>query len=166
MNSFEWLNTAFRHGATPKGLHGFYPGRLELLLPANVVEHTGDVISHFWMPWYGKEFHSNQHDGVNALSPHLAKLLTYLYGTHTIVKRDPHRIYAFPFKTKITEGMQDPMHVLKLDYDVLENPPQVRQVVDELVCVEKDKYLGKGYIREGDQYRLVAFFSLFAPTIV
>jgi hypothetical protein len=53
----------------------------------------------------------------------------------------------FKFKTYVGKGLLDDKEVLKIDYDLPENPFFVRWVVDEIVEVERGKYLGKAHVR-------------------
>lgn len=137
MTKTDSLQFLFEKGTVPKELEGFYKGKLDELIPANLLEYVGKFISFFWLPWRGKTFHKNH--GENIL---------------------PFNKHVFPFKTKITTGLQDPIQVLQLDYNLPENPRKIRKVIDELVCIDKNQYLGKAYIKEKNDIRLIAFFSL------
>lgn len=55
---------------------------------------------------------------------------------------------GFPFDFTIGPGLQDPdLTVIKLDYDVEDNPPWVRLILDEMVEIEQNTYLGKVHYR-------------------
>lgn len=154
------LQQSFLKGVPPKELHGFYRGKLELLIPGNIVESLAGFIAKFWLPWYGKEFNKHQQRGDNLLPSYLLPLIRFRYKDIAILGKDKDRIHVFPFRTKIKEGLQDAIQVLQLDYDLQENPSRVRDVIDELVSVGRNAYLGKAYIRKGKDFRLAAFFSL------
>lgn len=160
MNTSEDLSQQFLKGTCPKSLDGFYHGKLLELFPINIPEFLGDFVSKVWLPWYGKQFDSKNNNGNNVIPSYLSPLVTLRYGEKIILKKDSDTIHVLPFKTKITKGINDNINVLQLDYDIPENPEQVRTVVDELVKVAKNKYLGKAYLREDNTNRLVAFFSL------
>jgi hypothetical protein len=49
--------------------------------------------------------------------------------------------------------------VLRIDYDLPENPPSLRRIVDELVAVAPGVYLGHALLRGGGRRR-VAWFTL------
>jgi hypothetical protein len=83
-----------------------------------------------------------------------------LFGQSAIVRTEKKKIHAFPFKTRITKGLQEDKSVLQLDYDLEENPKQVREIVDELVDIGNNMYLGKAYTKKHGTPRLIAFFSL------
>lgn len=156
----ELLEVMFLKGTPPKNLNGFYKGRLELLLPENFIESLASVIAHFWIPWYGKTFDSDREQGDNVLPLFLLSLIQLRYGKKTILGKERNGVHVFPFKTIIQKALKDPLPVLRLDYTSLENPPIVRNVLDELVCIRKDTYLGKAYLKKNNNYTLVAFFSL------
>ncbi|MBE7551001.1 MAG: hypothetical protein HS126_08000 [Anaerolineales bacterium] len=62
-------------------------------------------------------------------------------------------------------GLADPdRQVLKIDYDLLGNPRlSIRRILDELVQVENDFYLGKAHLKWWwGTWQLVAYFSLHA----
>lgn len=75
--------------------------------------------------WKGKEFDSSTHMGINVL-------------------RDTKK---YPFKTYTGIGLQDNIEVLKIDYNIKDNPFWVRLILDELVETAPNKYLGKAMIR-------------------
>ena len=134
----DLLHQLFLKGTVPKELDGLYKGKLLEVIPANFVESLGSIVAKLWLPWYGKEFYNKQR-GDNLF---------------------PFRIHAFQFQTRIKKGLKDDIQVMQLDYNLPENPRKVRNVIDELVCIGTNKYLGKAYLQERNDYRLVAFFSL------
>ena len=130
------------------------------IFPSNVVELLSGLVAKFWLPWYGKKFYTNQNRGNNLLPLFLAPLLRLRYGNKVILKKDGQTIHAFPFKTTIKKGLKDDIQVMQLDYDLPQNPQTVRNIIDELVCVGKNSYLGKAHIKNANSFRTVAFFSL------
>ena len=58
-------------------------------------------------------------------------------------------------------GRLDPgVEVLRIDYDLPENPPLLRRIVDELVAVQPGVYLGQAILRRGAGGRRLAWFTL------
>ncbi len=54
----------------------------------------------------------------------------------------------YPFKTYLGKGALDKQtDVLKIDYNLLENPWYVRLILDEIVQVNDNEYLGKMLIK-------------------
>ncbi len=76
-------------------------------------------------PWRGKTFDQKTATGANL----------FRYTTR------------FPFKTYAGKGIRDKeLDVLKLDYNLPQNPFWLRIVIDEIVQVAPEKYLGKAHI--------------------
>lgn len=98
-------------------------------------EYRGQVGS-YSVRWLGKTFDQFQHSGSNRFQEH-----------DTVVNK-------YPFKTYISKGLRDhDLDVIQLDYRQPGNPWWLRFIVDEVVAVTSDTYLGKIHIR-------------FAPRIV
>ncbi len=128
----ESLELKFKKGTLPKNLDGFYKGKLLKLTTHTLINALGEFIAQIWFPWSGKTFYKITATGDNVV-----------FGTHKI-----------PFKTYASKN------TLILDYDLPENNSKVRNVVDELVEVEKNKYLGKAFVKRGSSKKLIAYFSL------
>ncbi len=154
------FQNSFLKGTPPKNLDGFYKGKLVLGLPGTAIESIAALITKFWIPWYGKEFNDKHHEGNNSIPSYLFSFVRLMYGEKVIIKRHKDSINVFPFRTKITKGLNDKIEVLQLDYDLPENPENIRSIVDELVCTGGTEYLGKAYLKENKGVRLIAFFSL------
>ena len=79
------------------------------------------------LPWRGKFF--NKESGLNRF--------------HVFGQRD-----LFEFKISQGPGLTDPtVTVLKIDYNIPENPFWLRLILDELVQIGPDNYLGKAHLR-------------------
>lgn len=80
--------------------------------------------------WRGKSFDSSDSSGINIIE--------------SFNKTTP----IFPFKTYSGNGLLDPnLAVLKIDYNISSNPFWVKPVVDELVQIGPNQYLGKTIFR-------------------
>lgn len=156
----DLLQQTFLKGTVPKDINGFYKGKLIHLISGSLIEFFGGIIANFWLPWYGKTFYNKQHKGNNILPSYIKPFIRLRFGDKSILRKEGNIIHVFPFNTSITKGIKDSIKVLQLNYNLPENPPSVRKVVDELVCLGKNEYLGKAYIKEGESARLVAFFNL------
>lgn len=85
--------------------------------------------------WQGKSFDSSSKTGINVL------------------KNSSSQEKKFPFKTYEGEGLQDKkLKVLKIDYDIKQNPFYIRLVLDEIVQVGDNSFLGKA------NYKLIPGF--------
>lgn len=96
--------------------------------------------------WQGKEFNNKENTGIN-----------FFNENGTTIKR-------YPFKTYTGKGLIDHgLEVLKLDYNLPENPLYLRLIVDELVQVSPGKYLGKLNVKLGPFAFALGFFRLTTP---
>ncbi len=104
-------------------LHGEVPNpKLQGLYKGSVTGYKGN--------WQGKEFDAKTSLGIN------------------VFRENGKEQKSYPFKTYAGKGLQDKnLDVLKIDYNTRKNPLWVRFVLDELVEVEPNKYLGKLHIR-------------------
>lgn len=92
--------------------------------------------------WIGKSFDKKTRRGMNNF------------------KKNGKITKAFPFKTYTGLGIRDKnTKVLKIDYNIPENPLWLRMVLDELVEIAPNKYLGKAHLRliPGLSFTLVYF---------
>jgi hypothetical protein len=70
---------------------------------------------------------------------------------------------AFPFQTYVAPGRANSAQaVLKIDYNLPVNPRwSVRRILDELVQIDHDLFLGKAFVKWGwGAWQQWAFFSL------
>jgi len=80
--------------------------------------------------WQGKEFDA-----------------THSWGSN-VFKENGELKKRFPFKTYVGKGLADRnLDVLKIDYNIRENPLWLRLILDEIVEVKPGKYLGKLHLR-------------------
>lgn len=158
--TIDQLHAQFAAGKAPKQIDGFYQGELLVRIPGNTTERIGLGLLTVWLPWKGKWFDEKRQHGDNIVPPLAATLIRLYFGSAIVRGKGYGGYHAFPFRTTIEKGIYDPIDVMKLDYDLPENPTLVRDVVDEAVELSDGSLLGKAYRREGKEYRLVAFFGL------
>lgn len=161
------LNDIFRAGRTPDPPpDGRCAGQLLALDVAPGLTDLAAGLAAAWLPWQGKGFDAQRARGYNIFTRDsfaLANLLWPLYRGY--VGDGPRTYRAFFFRTWAGAGLTDPdRQVLKIDYDLPENPPRtIRRVLDELVQVGDGLYLGKAHLRWWwGSWQTVAFFSLRA----
>ena len=162
------LNDLFRAGTVPDPRpNGRYAGELIALDMAPGLMQFFQWLTNQWMPWRGKSFESTQQRGDNIFtrdSYPLARLFNPLY--RGFVNDGPKTYRGFAFRTYTAPGLFDTDRtVLKIDYDLKENPGlTVRRVLDELVQLDENLYLGKAHVRwwwsPEDSWQTVAYFSL------
>lgn len=95
-------------------------------------------------PWQGKRFDQKHHQGIN-------------------VFRENSQVFEkYPFSTRVGAGEVDTkLQVLKIDYNLPQNPFWLRIVLDEIVEIAPHHYLGKLIIRLGPSLNLpLGYFEL------
>jgi hypothetical protein len=165
---FIALNDLFRAGIVPApSLRGRYAGELVALDLVPGFTQFFQWLTSRWMPWRGKTFDASSQRGDNIFtkdSYFLARLFNPLYRGFTTDTPKTYR--GFAFRTYTAPGLFDTDRtVLKIDYDLKENPAlTVRRVLDELVQLDDGLYLGKAHVRwwwqPADRWQTVAFFTL------
>jgi hypothetical protein len=163
--AFASLNALFRNGKLPgPSLDGRYRGELIALDIAPGLTAFFQWLTSVWLPWRGKTFSYSQQRGENIFTKDsypLARLFNPLY--RGFVDDRPETYKGFAFHTFAAPGLVDlDRTILKIDYNLKENPSlTVRRVLDELVQVEDNLYLGKAHVRWWwGGWQTVAFFSL------
>jgi len=159
------LNDTFRSGTVPAPpLDGAYTGELIALNIAPGLTPLIELASAAWMPWQGKTFDRSHACGDNIFTRNslmLARLYWPLYRGYIDNGDDTYR--AFAFRTYVAPGKTDPdRQVLKIDYDLAGNPRlSIRRVLDELVQVADEIYLGKAHLKWWwGRWQMVAYFIL------
>jgi hypothetical protein len=143
---------------------GFLHGRLITTAISSSADAAVRRVAGRWMPWLGKTFTPATNSGVNVLMPSALRPVKMLWPAYVPERIAPDGIEVFPFKTRVAPGELDPgVDVLKIDYDFEPNPAFIiRRILDELVQVEDDFYLGKILYRWKGAFRRIGFFSLAA----
>ena len=162
------LDRLFRSGKLPDPpLDGFYAGELFAFQMFPGLDPLADLANRTWKPWRGKIFDASRNRGENLFarsSLFATRLVWPFYNGYTDLGSAGYR--AFPFHTWVGPGITDPdRDVLKIDYDLPENPKWiVRQVLDELVQLSHEFYLGKAHYRwPNGRWRMIAYFSCYPP---
>jgi hypothetical protein len=162
------LNELFRSGAVPNpALNGRYRGELIALDIALGLTQFYQWLANRWMPWLGKTFRAAQQSGDNIFTKDsylLARIFNPLYQGFRADSTKTYR--AFAFHTYVAPGLVDSdKSVLKIDYHLKENPSlTVRRVLDELVQIDDDLFLGKAHLHwwwgPSGGWQTVAYFTL------
>ena len=159
------LNSLFRTGTVPEpSLTGRCGGKLIALDLAPGLTQLFQSLTNAWMPWLGKTFNAVNQSGDNIFTQDsypLARFFNPFY--RGFVVDGPKTYRGFAFHTYIAPGLADPdRSVLKIDYNLNENPSlSVRRVLDELVQLTEDLYLGKAHVHWwSGGWQTVAYFTL------
>ncbi len=157
------LDTLFSEGSAPEPQpEGFLRGRLITMSLTRPSDAFVRGVARMYMPWLGKAFDASTQSGVNVLSPSARRPMKVLWPKYSPERELLDRIEAFPFLTRIEAGAVDPgLDVLKIDYDFEANPDfLIRRILDELVQVDENLYLGKILFRRASGWTPIGFFSL------
>lgn len=156
------LDEAFRTGRPPRELDGRYRGEmLAVDLAPGLTQYTTFIQKQF-RPWRGKVFDPQKERGDNIFAKNAGPWFRVLLPSYGGRRPDTDQTFrAFDFRTYVAPGLLDPdLNVLKIDYDLPENPARIRGVLDELVELANGYYLGRAYLRRESTWRRVAHFSL------
>ena len=82
-------------------------------------------VTGFKSTWQGKKFDAKSKKGIN------------------IFKKENNLSENYPFRIYSSKGLADNIEVLRIDYNIPQNPFWLRFIKDEIVEVGKDKFLGK-----------------------
>ena len=167
------LNKLFRTGTVPApALDGLYHGELVVLDLMPGLTELFQSLAKLWIPWLGKTFDASRERGDNIFTNDsylLARVFNPFYRGFVSDRSGTYR--GFGFRTYTSSGLMDPDRtVLKIDYNLKENPAlTVRRVLDELVQIDDDLYLGKAHVRwwwrPADSWQTVAYFTLKHDTV-
>lgn len=106
----------------------FLSGKVPSDLPNGFYKGSANI---YTGSWRGKKFDHDAETGVN------------IFRNDFGIEEE-----RYPFRTYIDKGLQDKdLQVIKLDYNVSKNPYYLRWVLDEIVEVGDNKYLGKVHLR-------------------
>lgn len=160
------LEDLFTSGTVPEvALDGFYRGRAITSTLTGPLDEIGRRIAEMYMPWLGKRFDPHAGEGINVLRPSARVPMRILWPRYEPESEKAEEIEAFKFRSNVAPGAVDPnLEVLKIDYDIDDNPAFIiRDILDELVQVEDQLYLGKVLYRVRSQFRRIGFFTLEGP---
>jgi hypothetical protein len=166
------LNDLFRAGTVPDPQpNGRYAGELIALDLAPGWTQFFAWLTNRWMPWRGKTFDPVQQRGENVFTKDSYLLARFFNPFYRGFVNDGSKTYrGFAFRTYTAPGLFDTDRtVFKIDYDLQENPPlTVRRVLDELVQLDEEHYLGKAHVRwwsPKGSWQTVAYFSLTSENL-
>jgi hypothetical protein len=120
----------------------FKAGDIPNPLPSGL--YAGTVSGRTYV-WRGKKFDMAKATGINVFG-----------GTTELTQTE-----KYPFIVVIDKGIRDTdMKVVKINYNLPENPWWLRMVLDEIVEIEPNHYLGKLHVRFGNLVWTLSYFEL------
>lgn len=157
-----WIGLSFLVGRSARQ-EQFLRGTLPTSPPDQFYRGSAYLLGNRPVPWLGKSFEKENNLGFNIFTPkggQLLKVMTPLYKRfRTNVDGNTE---AYNFKTSIGAGFKDnEIDTFKLDYDSSENPFLIRIILDEIVEVAPEEFLGKVHMKVfPGYYATVGFFGL------
>lgn len=165
--ALDSLDRIFRLATLPEpSPDGPYDGLVVTTTTFAATDPLFRVLLLLWMPWLGKRFDVKTTSGDNMMLPSARVPAKLVWPSYRFQDMGEGRYAAFRFRSYAGAGTLDrDREVLKIDYDSDENPTfLIRDILDELVQVVPDVYLGKVLLRYGkssrQSRRLVAYFAL------
>jgi hypothetical protein len=151
----EQLDELFRCGQPADDVRGAAEGVLLTWTLHPLADRVLQAITDVWMPWLGKSFDRDAHDGANTVRDSARWPAKIVWPLYSMQEADGARS-AFGFRTYVEAGAVDPeVQVLVIDYEKVPSNPRllIRRMRDELVRVVPGVNLGKTLVdvpgREG-----------------
>lgn len=160
------LEEVFASATPPSDLDGACRGRLLGFTVGHHLDALLESATGLWMPWQGKVFDGSSHWGRNLFTRSGRIAIRLAVPAHRVRPLGAARYGAFPFTTSVgPSALRPDVEVLRIDYrDVADNPRwPVRKILDELVRVDDETYLGQALIEFRGALRRAAWFSLTQP---
>jgi len=158
------MNAIFREGTLPQvPLHGPTTGQMIAVDLGPGITPPVDALLTSRMPWCGKTFDAKVTRGENIFYPGFVPVARVMFPFYRDYRREGDRVIAFPFRTYVGAGQQDPdRQVLKIDYSLPVNPRfTMRRILDELVQVDDNYFFGKAHFKlSKTTSHLVFYFAL------
>lgn len=126
------------------------------------VDQLVSPLARLWMPWKGKIFVATRAWGWNWFADSARGAVRLVFPAYKAVSHDrPGTFTAFRFRTVPGQSrLLADVEVLRIDYDLPENPWPVRRLVDELVRIDAGIYLGQALLRGRKGWRRAGWFAL------
>jgi hypothetical protein len=158
----EGLERQFAAGSAPQDLDGPMRGRLLATTLGYGLDGPFEAIGRQWMPWRGKEISTEAGEGRNLFTKGGIRAMRPLFPSYQETHDGPTGPTAFRFTTAVAGSETSPAtKVLQIDYrDLPENPGLIRRILDELVQIDDEVYLGQALMLWRGRLQRVAWFSL------
>jgi hypothetical protein len=157
------LERIFASGSAPADLEGPMRGRVVATTIGHGTDRVFEALARTWMPWKGKSFDPEKAEGRNLFTPGGDTAIRLVFPRYRERGRQDTGPAAFRFLSSVGPSVTEPSReVLRIDYrDLAENPRwPIRRILDELVKVEDEVYLGQALMHWRGELRHAAWFSL------
>lgn len=127
----------------------FLAGRLPTAPPSGFYRGSAYLLGPLPVPWLGKFFDPENANGFNTFTPSGGRMLHLLTPLYSGFRQNSEgNTDAYHFKTSIGPGLKDRgIETFKLDYDSPANPFLIRIILDEIVEVSPQRFLGKVHVK-------------------
>ena len=141
----------------------FVDGRVPQSAPKGFYQGTAHIFFDKRTLWLGKSFVPGDDLGFNIFMPKgaaLLKIMMPLYKKFSV--NDRGDTDAFYFRTRTAAGLKDKtIEVIRLDYTGPENPFPIRIILDEIVEIAPEQFLGKIHLKVFPRlYSTIGYFGL------
>ena len=160
-----WMLVTFLVGKSRRQTD-FLKGSAPTEAPNRFYRGSAYLLGNRPVPWLGKSFGGENQKGFNIFTPKGASLLKILTPLYKLFRLNADgNTDAYYFKTSTGPGFKDKdISVFKLDYDSPENPFLIRIILDEMVEVAPQEFLGKVHMKVfPGYYATIGFFGLKRP---
>ena len=157
------LEACFRAAETPGSIDGPTSGRVLATTLGYGLDAITGGLARLWMPWRGKTFNQEAKEGRNLFTSGFRPVQRVLWPGYDLDHPQGNGRYAtFPFTTWEGPSTYTPRgaDVLKIDYEHPQSPWLVRDILDELVRIDEDLYLGQALLRIRGRLHRGAWFEL------
>ncbi|MFN0138973.1 MAG: hypothetical protein ACKVQW_02655 [Pyrinomonadaceae bacterium] len=157
-----WMMITFLVGKSARQRQ-FVEGTLPTVAPDGFYKGSAYLLGGRPVPWLGKSFDAVTNVGFNIFTPRGASLLKVVTPFYKIFRKNADgNTEAYYFKTSTSAGFRDKeIDTFKLDYASQENPFLIRIILDEIVAVGPQEYLGKVHMKVfPGYYATIGFFGL------
>ena len=157
-----WMLITFLVGQTERQKR-FVGGTAPTAPPSGFYNGSAYLLGKRPVPWLGKSFESENEKGFNIFTPKGASLLKIMTPFYKLFRLNQDgNTNAYYFKTSTGTGFRDKVvSVFKLDYNSAENPFLIRIILDEMVEVAPQEFLGKIHMKVfPGYYATIGFFGL------
>jgi hypothetical protein len=138
-------------------------GKLPSVAPDGFYEGSAYMLGDRSVPWLGKSFEAANSVGFNIFTPLGASLLKITTPFYKLFRKNADgNTAAYYFKTSTSRGFRDlQIDTYKLDYDSPENPFLIRMILDEIVEIAPQEFLGKVHMKVfPGYYATIGYFGL------
>jgi hypothetical protein len=143
-------------------LDGRYSGQLIATTMGRLTDMAARWLTNTWMPWKGKSFDIETCTGENVLTHGGARVGKALFPWYKGLTHDDGRVLGFQFRMGYGPSrINSDQDVMRIDYDLQDNPPLVRRLIDELVVIGEGYYLGRSLLlRAPHKVQCLGYFTL------